>query len=250
MSSNESREPPSAAAITQGAAAVPRRFPVPLFVLLGMLGTALLFVAYPELDLMVSGGFYADGEFFLRRASWVRFLYDYGELPVRFVAFGAGGVALVLWAMRRGSLLGWSRKVYLYLFLAGVLGPALVVNGVFKEHFDRARPVQVEAFGGDKQFTPAFIIADQCERNCSFVSSHAACGFYFVALGFLFGGRWRRFWFASGIAAGALVGAGRILQGGHFLSDVIFAGVFVYLSAAVLHYLMFREQYARPGPTP
>jgi lipid A 4'-phosphatase len=105
--------------------------------------------------------------------------------------------------------------------------------------------VQVEAFGGERQFTPAFVIADQCERNCSFVSSHAACGFYFMTLGFVCSGRRaRRAWFTGGALAGGALGAGRILQGGHFLSDIVFAGFFVFVAGALLHYLMFRERYA------
>ncbi|MBW7861802.1 MAG: phosphatase PAP2 family protein [Rhodocyclaceae bacterium] len=222
----------------------PRKFPFGWPFAGFSVAAAALFLLWPELDLIVSGWFFENGEFHLRKHPVVDFVYSYGELPVRFVGLGAGAVALGLFLAKRTHLGRLSRRALLYVFLAAVIAPGLVVNGVFKEHFGRARPVHVQEFGGDRQFTPPLVITDQCERNCSFVSSHAACGFYFLALGFLFNGWTRRAWFAAGLGAGAVLGVGRILQGGHFLSDILFAAIFVYASAALLHYLMFRREYA------
>jgi lipid A 4'-phosphatase len=112
-----------------------------------------------------------------------------------------------------------------FLILSLALGPGLLVNEVFKAESGRARPGQVEQFGGEKSFTPVFQPADQCTRNCSFVSGHAAMGFYLIGLAWV---RQDRRWLWLGIAAGALVGAARILQGGHFLSDVLFGFWVVY----------------------
>jgi lipid A 4'-phosphatase len=115
----------------------------------------------------------------------------------------------------------------------------LVVNAVFKEHWGRARPRDITEFGGTRTFTPAFVISDQCERNCSFVSGHASLPFAFAALGFLL--RRRRWAIYAGAAAfGGLVGFGRIVQGAHFLSDVVFSGVFVFLVAYLLAHYVFR----------
>ena len=44
-----------------------------------------------------------------------------------------------------------------------------------------------------------------------------------MGLGLGCGPSWRRRWFLIGTVAGAVVGLGRIMQGGHFLSDIIFA---------------------------
>jgi lipid A 4'-phosphatase len=120
-----------------------------------------------------------------------------------------------------------------------VTGPMLLVNGVFKDHWGRARPSQVVEFGGTQQFTRAALPADQCPKNCSFVSGHASVGFYFLALAFVWPRR-RALWLAAGTALGLGVGLVRIVQGGHFLSDVLFAGIVVYLTARILHALMFR----------
>ena len=101
-----------------------------------------------------------------------------------------------------------------------LLGPGLMVNEVLKGHSGRARPMTVTQFEGDRQFTPAFAAADQCDHNCSFVSGHAGMGFFLIALAWVF--RDRR-WLWAGIALGALVGLGRVVQGAHFLSDIVFA---------------------------
>jgi len=142
----------------------------------------------------------------------------------------------------------WSRFRHLRrpaLFLLAVIsiGPGLAVT-VLKDHWDRARPVAIVQFGGDKQFTPAWVIADQCEDNCSFVSGHASGAFSLLALAWVFPRR-RQFWLVAGTLWGAHMGLVRIAQGGHFLSDVIFAGFIVYFSADLLARWVF---YRPPAP--
>lgn len=70
-------------------------------------------------------------------------------------------------------------------------------------------------------------------KNCSFVSGHAALGFYTIALAWVVRRR-RRLWLAVGIGVGALVGLGRLLQGGHFLGDVVFAFWATYFSCVLV----------------
>jgi lipid A 4'-phosphatase len=96
-------------------------------------------------------------------------------------------------------------------------------------------------FGGDRTFTPPFIPANQCVKNCSFTSGEAASVFVpFYAAGLLV-----PHGSAALILAGTLLGfaAGlmRIVQGAHFLSDVVFAGIFMGLSVVLLHRLVFRQ---------
>jgi lipid A 4'-phosphatase len=107
------------------------------------------------------------------------------------------------------------------------LGPGLVVNTILKDHWGRARPHQILVFGGDAHFTPAVLMADQCARNCSFPSGHAALGFWLVAVAMVVPPRWRCLAMGCALAIGALVGAMRIAQGAHFLSDVIAAALIV-----------------------
>ena len=73
---------------------------------------------------------------------------------------------------------------------------------------------------------PPGIPGNQCARNCSFVSAHAAAGYVLMAGGLLWPARRRR-WIWIGLVVGSVIGVVRIIQGGHFLSDVIGAAAVV-----------------------
>jgi lipid A 4'-phosphatase len=147
------------------------------------------------------------------------------------------------------SLLGWSivslrasgkswRLPLAYVVLAGALGPGLLVNSGFKDQWQRARPYQVEAFGGTQQFTRAAVMTDQCNNNCSFVSGHVACGFFFASL-MLVQRRRQVLWSATGVSAGLVIGFARIADGAHWLSDVLWAGpITLVCSWAVWKFLL------------
>lgn len=46
---------------------------------------------------------------------------------------------------------------------------------------------------------------------------------------------------AVSILAGSAIGLVRVVEGGHFLSDVIFSGLFVYFAARISFNLIFKE---------
>jgi lipid A 4'-phosphatase len=206
---------------------------------LALLGGVL--VAVPAIDLVAAGLFYDPAQgFWLRQQPLVRFVYELTPWITRAVV--AGLLLFLLGAVSVGRAHAWwraHRRHALYLLLVMIVGPGLLVNGVFKEHWGRARPSQVVEFGGDKTFTRAAIPADQCAKNCSFVSGHASVGFFFLALAFT-DPRRRARWLVLGTGLGLGIGLVRMLQGGHFLSDVVFAGVVVYLTARGLHALLLR----------
>ncbi len=194
----------------------------------GVIAASALFLLAPGIDLWASGLFFRPGEgFFLANLGLVRALYR--AVPW-IVAVEAVGVPLLVflgwWRGREIAGIGLKQGVFLLLALA--LGPGLAVNTLFKDHWGRARPSQVLEFGGSQSFTAAPLPATSCDRNCSFVSGHAAVGFGLIAFGFLGTDRRRRRLIGSGaVAAGAAIGLARIAQGAHFLSDVVFAGLVV-----------------------
>src|SRR6185312_4140072 len=51
---------------------------------------------------------------------------------------------------------------------------------------------------------------------------------------------WRPYAYGAAIAFGLAVGALRMAFGGHFFSDVIFAGVFTFLIIWLVHALLYR----------
>lgn len=145
----------------------------------GSLLIALLFLIFPQIDLFVSALFFQNGTFYLKNHPLILAVYYYAPLATAIFVLAALVIYTVLRVAKRHTLLNMSRGAYLFLVLAMLLGPGLVVNAFFKDHFGRARPAQIERFGGDKTFTPPFVITDQCEKNCSFSSGHATVGFLF-----------------------------------------------------------------------
>lgn len=109
-----------------------------------------------------------------------------------------------------------------FVVAAGILGPGMVVNWGFKENWQRARPYQVENFGGPQKFSRATVMTDQCNNNCSFVSGHVSCGVFLISLGLVHRRRQRR-WAVAGVAAGLAIGFARMADSAHWFSDVLWA---------------------------
>jgi lipid A 4'-phosphatase len=208
-----------------------------------LLGLAFYFT--PEIDLAVSSFFYAPAEGFVlgSRASTKVLPF----VPWMTIAFVNLLVLLLIrdlvawWRNRQSTAYLLSIRRTLFLLLTLIFGPGLLINFILKDHSGRSRPIRVEAFGGDRQFTPAFVTTGACRSNCAFVSGDAAMGYYFLA--FLFVARKRRWAIAlAAYTLGTAIGVLRIAQGAHFLSDVIFAGFFTYLVAWILSMLLLPAQ--------
>ena len=206
---------------------------------------SLLFLLKPGIDLRVSGFFWtAELGFAWRSDPVAEFLHDLVQVGARIMAVVF--LLAALWtAFRRTALFGWGTRAWAFLLLALLVGPGLMTNTVLKDNWGRARPWQVEEFGGKNDFSPALLIADACEKNCSFVSGDAALAFYLHSFAYVVAARRSRRVLALGLAAGAAAGLLRIGMGAHFLSDVVFAAVTVMASSALLHALMFGR--ARTG---
>jgi lipid A 4'-phosphatase len=219
-------------------------------VYLGLVVFALiLFFLFPQIDLGISGLFY-DPERGFVLAGWPPITLLYQGVP--WIAWGT--LAFATTGAFRLLLLGrplWrlNRKALVFLLASMAAGPGLLANTLLKDHWGRARPVQIEAFGGAHRFTPAPLPATECERNCAFVSGHAALGFSLVAFAFLLPpGRSRRCGIVAALGFGALVGLGRIAQGAHFLSDVLYAGLLVYGTTALLYWwIVDNDSLAAPS---
>jgi len=217
----------------------------PLALLLGL----SVIIRLDELDLKLQRCFWSptDG-WFLGNNPVIQLVYRLGAWPV--VIFG--GIALGVWV--GSSLVGRWRSVRLlslFLTLVLILGPGLLVNAMFKDHFGRPRPKQTYGFGGNQPFQP---LGEPGFKGAgkSFPSGHASAGFYWLALFVYFWDRqrnWAWAFGALGLCHGLVMGLGRMAQGGHWASDVLWAGGFVYLTAWLLHHLLFRHPSTRPAPT-
>lgn len=216
---------------------------------LAVVAAAALFLLAPQLDLWVSGLFFRPGRGFVLR-NWPPAAFVHHLVPWLVMAiFLVVAVAVAWLVLMKRPLWRFDRKALLFVVLSTALGPGFFANTVLKDHWGRARPEQVQAFGGPRRFTPAPLPATQCPRNCSFVSGDAALGFSVVAFAFLLPpGIARRRAIAAALGFGAFLGLVRIAQGGHFLSDVVWAGLVVFGTAAALRWwVVDRDGLASPA---
>lgn len=187
----------------------------------------VFFLALPELDLWVAGQFY-DAGFYWNDNVLVRLIYKiFAKIHLLFLLILIG--LSIFYAKKKIS---YKKFASLYLLSCLLIGPGILVNIVLKDNsVGRPRPVHVTEFNGKMDYVPVFHYSGECRKNCSFVSGHASIGFYAMAL---FWVTRRRAWLISGISLGAAIGFTRIIQGGHFLSDVVFSGWVVYFTCLTL----------------
>ena len=203
---------------------------VPLLIL--AIGTGL--IRFLNLDLKTTALFHApDGTWPWDHKAWIELLYHYGTIPAIVVA--VVGLVMFTASFRIDSWKCWRRDA-LCAALVLAIGPGLLVNAVFKDHFGRPRPREVREFGGDQTFLPV-LQPDFGAPGRSFPSGHASMGFYWLGLGACLWAHRRRLavaLLALGFIHGGLMGLARIAQGAHWLSDILWAAGFVYLGAWVL----------------
>ncbi len=218
---------------------------LPLIILLLL---TLLFRS-TDLDMQSARNFYQGEAGWIYKEHWFwMLLYKRGMIPGIIIGVvGLGGLLLGLRYARPKR--HW--RAYLLLLLLLAIGPGLLVNSVFKDNWGRTRPTHVIEFGGHLPFLKVW---DRGEPGASksFPSGHASIGFYVMAPYFIFRLRKRRLakgFLLTGTFYGALMGAGRLAQGGHFPSDVIWAWGMVYLTRLALCYLL-KPEVKRDSYTP
>lgn len=177
----------------------------------------------------------------LSRAPWT-FLYSMAPVPGLLLAGGAGVVLLAgffCFSLRK------FRRQSLFIVLLLALGPGLVVNVILKDHFGRPRPSDLVEFGGAHHFVQ-FWQPGSGGKNSSFPSGHASIAFFLMAPWFIYRKHRKRlalFFLGAGIFFGLLVGLARVLQGAHFVSDILWAGGLVYLAGEFLGRLLHPEEF-------
>lgn len=205
---------------------------------------ALIAPFTPSLDLYISGLFYTPGEGFFNNVFFIG-MFKYGEL----FGLASGVVACLLFSLsylkpkwkkyRRGSLA---------MVLTLVIGAGLLTNVVLKGHWGRPRPKQVIEFGGKHPYRPFWRpnFHTRHDPQKSFPSGHAAMGFYFLSL-CLVGRRHRNtLLFRAGLFLTFFLGGGlmitRVVQGGHFFSDVIVSPILMWYVARLIDKLLFTSE--------
>lgn len=217
------------------------------------IGGFLLFRLVPELDLGTAGLFYRAGEGFTVITNP---LWEWLRQRIWDISIVLFVVSLVAWpwaGLRHRTVLRLPARIWAFICLLYLLGPIVVVNGVLKANSGRARPANVDLFGGAHHFSLPGTFTDQCSRNCSFVSGEVAAA---VALGLLIwlGAELRRahlprwgvlYLRAVGVFVAVFIIVQRIGTGRHFLSDTYFAGLVSLTVAWLLWGILFAGWGAR-----
>jgi lipid A 4'-phosphatase len=206
----------------------------------------MLFGLYPELDLDIVRHFHAVETKTTNHEVFALRLYPALIRARRFgLWFPALLVTPAVGALVIKLMLPWRKllmpgRAVVFLIATMILAPGIMANVALKEHWGRPRPIDVTQFGGNEHFVPWWDRHGDCPANCSFVSGDVAAGFWTLAPAALAPPQWRALAYGAAFALGMGMAALRMMTGGHFPSDVIFAGVFTYLIIWIVYALIYR----------
>lgn len=218
-----------------------------LYITLGIAAVVgLVFGLWPELDLKLAGLFYEPPPrgFWRSYAPLYLRLRDASTWIIALVAIPAfAALAIKLVQPRRPLLIPGRAMLLMMITLA--LAPGVIANLILKEHWDRPRPIDVTEFGGSEHFRPWWDPRGDCEKNCSFVAGEPSGAFWTLAPALLLPPPWRAVAVAASLTFGAAVGLQRMGAGAHFFTDVVFAGVFAFLTIWLTHGWLYRWRRTR-----
>lgn len=212
------------------------------------LALSLFFVFFPVVDQVASAAFHHPVDGFVAAAdpalralrkssSWVM-----GGLLIAVMA------ALAISLLNRGAA-GTCVRRPVCLLIAFVVGPGLLINGILKSFWGRARPVHVTEFGGTDPFTPAWAFSTACASNCSFTSGEGGSAAWMALVLLLVPPQWRVLGAVLIVPYAIMLSLNRIAFGGHFLSDVVLSWCLTGLVAAIAWRLV-QVAPARSGTWP
>ena len=136
------------------------------------------------------------------------------------------------------------KRMLMISYLSLIIGPGLIANSYFKQHWGRARPYQV--MRDHHPFSFPWQPHSNRPADNSFPSGHVTIGAF---LGIpLIAARRRKIGLALCASGFILVGVVRWLQGGHYFSDILMAGIIVWLVNILVTLMVDRFFIAKREP--
>lgn len=199
---------------------------------------------FSNLDISLLKPYYKpQSGWFLSQQPFWDFIYKYGiflSYLLVFVSFIM--IAASYWLVK---VIKW-RKPAVFLIIVMLLGPGVLVNATFKDHWGRPRPREIKEFGGKEDYVKLWVKGDSGGK--SFPSGHASTAF-FMAIPFLFliqrYKKWAWVFFIVGTLYGVLMAYTRLIAGGHFASDSLWAAAMVWLSGIVAYHILGLDQHLK-----
>jgi len=206
--------------------------------------SGLLFGLYPQLELGIAQHFHAYVDENRNAFAWrvsppLMLARDIGIWVITLLVAPAVGAAVIKIVLPHSKMLIAGRSI-VFLIATLALGPGLLVNVVLKDHWGRPRPIDVTQFGGAQHYVTWWDPRGDCPGNCSFVSGDVAGAIWTMAPAALTPPPWRALAYGAALVFTAGMATIRVMAGGHFVSDVIFAGVFTFLIVWVMYALIYR----------
>lgn len=208
-----------------------------IIVFISIFGTLTLPFLFTDLDITIQSYFYnsVSGWFLQSKYLW-DFLYKYGIFLGYFMTLVA--LAIISASYWRKSLIKWRKVSFLILFTMA-LGPGVLVNATFKEHWGRPRPREIKQFNGTEEYIKPWVKGNT--NGKSFPCGHASMGFI-ISIPFLYLRKkyktWAWIFLIFGLIYGGLIGYARMVAGGHFASDVLWSAGMVWLAGIIGYYLL------------
>ena len=198
-----------------------------------IISISIIFFIFPTIDISVSGIFYkGSGSFFANSFDWNVYLLRDILLPIIVLAvLLIPIIGIVYWIITKKNFLSLTLNNLAYLFLSSFLSLGLVVNVILKNLWGRVRPNDTILFGGDQPFSIPWLKVSHCDHNCSFVSGDVSAYTLLLALILVFSKpQFNKFAYLLII----LIGITRIMEGGHFFSDVIMSFMITHFIVKIL----------------
>jgi membrane-associated PAP2 superfamily phosphatase len=213
-----------------------------LFIALGLAALAVLvFAFFPGLDLALARRFFdpATGTFPLQANGVATFLRD-GAMWLSWAIAAPSIIAVVVKLIWPNKPLLVKGRTVAFFLITVIISTGVLSNATFKGFWGRPRPSDVIEFRGPWHYKNWWDSSGECPKNCSFFSGEASTAFWTYAPAALTPPQWRPFAYAGATIFGALTGLLRMTFGGHFLSDVVAAGLVTFLTVWLFYALIYR----------
>jgi len=213
-----------------------------LFIVLALwLVIALVFGIFPELDLKLAALFYdRETASFPLQHNWLARVARDGAMYIAWAFVLPSIIAVIAKLIRPGRRLLVPGRAAVFLIITMILSAGVLTNFSFKAFWGRPRPVAVSEFGGANHFVAWWDPRGECKRNCSFFSGEGATSFWTLAPAALAPPQWRLPAYGAAIVFGTVTSLLRMAFGGHFFTDVAFAGLASFTVIWLCYALMYR----------